>query len=366
MEQNNQTKDSLSPPTRHQQYDEATDQGTHKASRSPSFSRDTQLSSLSEENESSYFMTIEEEMKHEKERYPGASSWAPAEERLFEILFMRQDLPMLPSTWDVDLRGVPISDVIFKTSDDFPPIVYAHSKHFRATMALTRLIDLTAKARTSIQSGLRTKVSQLIKREMDKYLSWAAQDADYAHLRIVPNIMTEVIDTTMPEDTITEYIQNRMRSLAKLQREFLREDRNPQFWDILKPSIMSSPMIKIEPDDDSSSSSLGKWSKPIKRRRDPFIHVDELSSETPTRDRAVKVEPELKRLRLYRGPNGVDVDELIQFHEEGRKDSRRKSEVRIKEIEQTIMVQGEGSSPASTSSSPRSPSPPSPPAEPTR
>ncbi|EEU40215.1 uncharacterized protein NECHADRAFT_90876 [Fusarium vanettenii 77-13-4] len=265
-------------------------------SRSPSFCLDAQLSFLSEENDSYYLKSLEAEMKQEKERYPGASSWAPAEERLFEILFMRQDLPMLPPTWDVDLRGVPLSDVIFKTSDDFPPIIYAHSKDFRATLALTRLIDLTAKARVSIQSGLRRKVSHLIKRELDKYISWAAQDADYAHLRIVPNIMTEVVDTTMSEYDITEYIQGRMRSLAKLQREFLREDSNPQFWDVLKPSIMASPMIKVEPDD--CSPAMGRWSASTEIRRNSHLCISELSPATPCPGGKVKVEPELESPRI--------------------------------------------------------------------
>ncbi|KAM0563336.1 hypothetical protein ACHAPJ_001054 [Fusarium lateritium] len=260
-------------------------------SRSPSSTRDVQLSFLSNEEDNTYFIDMEEEMKEEKQRYPGASSWAPAEERLFEILFMRQDLPMLPTTWDIDLRGVPISDVVFKTSKEFPPIIYAHSKNFRATMALTRLIDLTAKTRTTIQSGLRNKVSQLIKRELDKYLNWAAQDGDYMHLRIVPNIMTEVVNTTMPEDEITEYIQNRMRSLAKLQREFLREDRNPQFWDVIKPSVFGSPMIKSEPDD--GSPSLGAWPTPDRSRRGSHARVEEVSTTT-SQSVAIKIEPGLE------------------------------------------------------------------------
>ncbi|KAM0432827.1 hypothetical protein ACHAPT_004529 [Fusarium lateritium] len=319
MQDPTNTKDSLSP----RRHDDQGSDDMYKMSRSPSFCRDTQLSFLSEENDSSYFVSLEQEMMQEKERYPGASGWATAEERLFEILFMRQDLPMLPSTWDVDLRGVPISDVIFKTSDDFPPIIYAHSKDFRATMALTRLIDITAKTRICIQSGLRRKASQLIKRELDKYLSWAAQDADYAHLRIVPNIMTEVIDTTMAEHDITEYIQGRMRSLAKLQREFLREDGNPRFWDVLKPSIMTSPMIKVEPDD--FSPALERWQaspESAGRPSNSNICIDGLSSETPCPGRTVKVEPRLESLQLFRGPGGVDVDKLIQHHKKGRKNKR--------------------------------------------
>ncbi|KAF4464951.1 hypothetical protein FALBO_8218 [Fusarium albosuccineum] len=360
MEDSTNTKDSSSPVSLRRQYDGAADEATSTTSRSPSFCRDAQLSFLSDQNTSSYLISLEQEMKQEKERYPGASSWAPAEERLFEILFMRQDLPMLPTTWDVDLRGVPISDAIFQTSDEFPPIIYAHQKDFRATMALTRLIDLTAKTRTTIQSGLRSKVSHLIKREIDKYLNWAAQDGDYLHLRIVPNTMTEVIDTTMPEDEITKYIQNRMGSLAKLQREFLREDRNPQFWNVLKPSIIASPMIKVEPDD--ASPSLNSWPMPIKRRLDSHLHVDEHSLETPSR--VIKVEPGLEKLHLLPSPGSIDVDELLQSHEEGRKDSKRKppgkkTKNKTTKGKETATPPTQLANPTPAASPPRSPSPPS-------
>ncbi|KAI8723375.1 hypothetical protein NCS52_00193300 [Fusarium sp. LHS14.1] len=327
-------------------------------SRSPSFCLDAQLSFVSEENDNYYLKSLEAEMKQEKERYPGAREWAPAEERLFEILFMRQDLPMLPPTWDVDLRGFPLSDVIFKTSDDFPPIIYAHSKDFRATLALTRLIDLTAKARVSIQSGLRRKVPHLIKRELDKYISWAAQDADYAHLRIVPNIMTEVVDTTMSEYDITEYIQGRMRSLAKLQREFLREDSNPRFWDVLKPSIMTSPMIKVEPDD--CSPTLGRWSASTEIRRNSHLCINELSPATPCPDGKVKVEPELESPRL----GGVNADKLIQYHKKGRmkviEPRREKDRQKPAEAKKSTRPPAQAKTPSREASPTHSHSPPSP------
>lgn len=49
----------------------------------------------------------------EKQRYPGASAWAPDEEHLFKTLFQRAERPLLPAHWDVDLRGIPVQDSIF-------------------------------------------------------------------------------------------------------------------------------------------------------------------------------------------------------------------------------------------------------------
>lgn len=302
---------SLSPPssqaTPRANQDPSISGRTSTTFKTPTLARDKEPSASPEEHDNSFEIHLMEEMELEKTRYPGASSWAPDEERLFEILYMRQDLPMLPPTWDIDLSGVPISDVVFQTSDEFPPIIYAHAKDFRATMALMRLIDLTSKVRTSIQVGFRQKAPGIIKRELDKYLTWAAQDGDYAKLRIVPNIVTEVIDTTMSQGDITEYLQDRMRALARLQREFLREDRDPQFWDVLKPSIMVSPMVKPESDD---GSPMEMWAK--LGRLDSPLGPDELSAETPTRKRNVQLDVGRKRVRLFPSPTATGVDELAE------------------------------------------------------
>lgn len=93
-------------------------------------------------------------------------------------------------------------------------------------MALLRLIDLTSSVRTTVQSGLREKASPLIKKSLDKYLSWAAEDGGYAHLRYVPNIVTAELDARPGETEITSLMEQRMRALAFLQREYLRVDRD--------------------------------------------------------------------------------------------------------------------------------------------
>lgn len=72
----------------------------------------------------------------EKALYPAASTWAAAEERLFEILFLRQCLPLLPSHWAMDFRGLPMPGSVFRKLDDYPPVVYPHSpREFRGERA---------------------------------------------------------------------------------------------------------------------------------------------------------------------------------------------------------------------------------------
>ncbi|OAQ97055.1 hypothetical protein LLEC1_04790 [Akanthomyces lecanii] len=158
-------------------------------------------------------MTLREQLELEKSRYPGASTWAPDEARLFELLFFRQELAMLPSHWSVDLRGVPISSVNFATGEN-QPIIYAHGKEFLATTALVRLIELTASIRTTSESGLHQRVPGMIKAGLDKFLAWAAEDGGYSHLRVVPNVITEVVDAELQGSDITALLQRRMRALA--------------------------------------------------------------------------------------------------------------------------------------------------------
>lgn len=74
-------------------------------------------------------MSLLQQMELEKSRYPGATTWAPEEAHLFEMLYLRQDLPILPAHWELDLRGVPISETNFADLKS-PPVVYAHGKDF--------------------------------------------------------------------------------------------------------------------------------------------------------------------------------------------------------------------------------------------
>ncbi|KAK5987924.1 hypothetical protein PT974_12060 [Cladobotryum mycophilum] len=172
---------------------------------------------------------VRQEMEMEKKLYPGASTWARDEERLFEILYLRQELPILPSFWGIDFRGIPISERCFSTDQWAKPIIYAHCREFRATMALTRLIDLTANVRTVIQCGLPHKAPIMVKKCLDSYITWAAQDGSFSHLEVVPNIIAEIIDSKEGEAGVTRIIENRMRALARLQREYLKINREVEF-----------------------------------------------------------------------------------------------------------------------------------------
>lgn len=80
-----------------------------------------------EDGERLVYSTILDSMEEEKRRYLGSQRWNRLEERLFEILFLRQEIPLLPLHWEVDFRGVPVSGDLFCWKKGVKPIVYAHA-----------------------------------------------------------------------------------------------------------------------------------------------------------------------------------------------------------------------------------------------
>lgn len=80
------------------------------------------------------------DMQMAKRNYLGRLEWAKAEEQLFEILFLRQDIPLLPLHWEVDFRGVPISGDCFCCNKGENPIIYAHTSTFLGQRRLNSLL----------------------------------------------------------------------------------------------------------------------------------------------------------------------------------------------------------------------------------
>jgi hypothetical protein len=67
----------------------------------------------------------EEEMARERALVPGSEAWADAEARLFEVLFMREWMALLPSHWSVDFRGIPTPSLLFASGERHKPVIYS-------------------------------------------------------------------------------------------------------------------------------------------------------------------------------------------------------------------------------------------------
>lgn len=144
--------------------------------------------------------------------------------------------------------------------------------------------------RTAAQSGLIFRSSEILKKGLEQYLAWAAEDAGYNELQVVPNIIVESVSLSLPEDTVTDYMQSRMRSLARLQREFFRKDRRPDFWKLEKSKDPKTPPNKTPPS--TKSILLQKYLSPhgkrlAKQKRaaadDLDDHIRHSVDETPTK-----------------------------------------------------------------------------------
>ncbi|KAM0282688.1 hypothetical protein ACHAQH_002885 [Verticillium albo-atrum] len=206
-------------------------------------------------------------MADEKKFFPGSAAWADDELRLFEILYMRQYNPLLPRKWDMDFRGIPIPGVLFSTSDDEKPVIYSQSANdFKATKALIQLIELTSNVRSLVQSGQRDKVSICIRKELEEYAKWAAQDGGYDNLDIIPNVIIDVVDTTVDSAKIEEYMQQRLRELAAKHRKFWLI--NPSGRVSAVQGKTSDKPVKHESDDDSATGCQRDYASPTKIKRE--------------------------------------------------------------------------------------------------
>ncbi|KAL2877928.1 hypothetical protein SGCOL_006879 [Colletotrichum sp. CLE4] len=166
-----------------------------------------------------------DEMDEERKLFPGSDDWTDEENRLFQILYMRQYSPLLPSHWDMDFRGIPIPDVLFASSDAHPPIINSRSGNdFKATRALARLIELTAHVRGLCQIRQRHRARALIEKELHEYAKWAEQDGGYNSLEYLPNLVIDMVDTKTSPQAIEEHMQFRLKAAAATHRAHWRND----------------------------------------------------------------------------------------------------------------------------------------------
>lgn len=61
----------------------------------------------------------------------------------------------------------------------------------------------------------------MVKKALDKFIRWAAEDGGYNHLQYTPNIIVDIIDRNAEESDLTGIIETRMKALARLHRKIL-------------------------------------------------------------------------------------------------------------------------------------------------
>lgn len=66
----------------------------------------------------------------------------------------------------------------------------------------------------------------MIKKALDKFIRWAAEDGGYNHLQYTPNVLVEILDKNTEQADLTSIIEARMNELARLHRKALAIDHN--------------------------------------------------------------------------------------------------------------------------------------------
>lgn len=61
----------------------------------------------------------------------------------------------------------------------------------------------------------------MVKKALDKFIRWAAEDGGYNHLQYIPNVLVEILDKNTEQADLTSTIEARMNALARLHREAL-------------------------------------------------------------------------------------------------------------------------------------------------
>jgi hypothetical protein len=84
----------------------------------------------------------------------------------------------------------------------------------------------------------------MIKKALDKFIRWAAEDGGYNHLQYIPNILVEILDKNTEQADLTSTIEARMNAIAKLHRKALTINQDvAEYMDIDKEVEMQ---IKAE------------------------------------------------------------------------------------------------------------------------
>ncbi|KAJ9148930.1 hypothetical protein NKR23_g4588 [Pleurostoma richardsiae] len=134
---------------------------------------------------------IQRNYQDAKDAIPGQESWGTDLDRLHRLLSLRGRHPLMPGTWAWDLLDLPMLPELFAPpTSEKPVLIHAMSSQFRASKALRTLFELQGRINALRQAGKRQKISITIKKEIERYIKWAKEDAGLQRYDYQPNIIT--------------------------------------------------------------------------------------------------------------------------------------------------------------------------------
>ncbi|KAI0553367.1 hypothetical protein F4679DRAFT_467474 [Xylaria curta] len=190
------------------------------------------------------------------------------------VLNARNDFPLMPSTWKMHFRGIPLPDSLFydkEKSKSRRPRIYAHTDRleYRGGHVLRKLIDVHAriqdirneeiviktdkgKNETEKRGLIKTVSAEIVKqlrRALEQALGWAKQDGEIDRYgdQLPPNVrvmeLRNIIMTDEPDSELK--IQTEMCSLAEEWRTYASNGGAPVQAPVLFGFVIMKHIITI-------------------------------------------------------------------------------------------------------------------------
>ncbi|MCJ1369102.1 hypothetical protein MMC20_000310 [Loxospora ochrophaea] len=162
------------------------------------------------------------------------SNWTTSETALFDRLNMRGFEPLLPACWQMDFRTLPAT--LF-TPNEKAFIDSSHGSDFRATKALSSLLNLGVKVRDRLFHSL--PVEETLGREIQSYIKWSIKDAGLENKDYIPAL---TVATSVHNESVrgaVERVTKRLHALGNRYRQAWRitdaeRKEDPERWEGLK------------------------------------------------------------------------------------------------------------------------------------
>jgi hypothetical protein len=127
----------------------------------------------------------------------GYDSWTPAQAKLHKLLALRGCWPMFQHSWALAFSIRNIYPQVFA-----PPqhgsgkrvAIRARRNEFRATRALEAVFDLSSLVCSYRQSGAEDKIGGVLRRQLRRYVAWAAYDAGVEDRAYAPTMQVYEFD----------------------------------------------------------------------------------------------------------------------------------------------------------------------------
>ncbi|KAI1351494.1 hypothetical protein F5Y01DRAFT_314712 [Xylaria sp. FL0043] len=212
------------------------------------------------------------DMKHDSDAEPGADkTWRSEQIYLNTILNARNEFTLMPSTWRMHFRGIPLPDSLFYVKTKLKsarPRIYARTEklEYRGALALRRLIDVHARIqdirgneadvkqneeldeaeKQNIIRTLSADMARRLTRALEQALYWAKQDGEIDEYgdRLPSNV--RIIDLKGSTETGFDVkIQSQLCDLAETWRAHASTGDTPVQAPVLFGFVILKHIITI-------------------------------------------------------------------------------------------------------------------------